>query len=116
MDIRFACSVCDQHIAIDEAGAGVQIQCPNCQSQIIVPDPPAAPPRSRIRLASSEPGAAASSVAAPSVASPQSVVAPPPPPLGAVSGEQYRCNNPGCGAVLFESQLLGLGFGGQSIQ
>jgi len=38
MDITFNCSNCGQHIAIDEAGAGMSIQCPKCAASITVPD------------------------------------------------------------------------------
>ena len=40
MDIEFNCDKCGQHIAIDEAGAGMAVQCPKCQAGLTVPRPP----------------------------------------------------------------------------
>lgn len=37
MDISFYCYKCGQHIVIDEAGAGVQIECPGCRIALTVP-------------------------------------------------------------------------------
>ncbi|MGA2030068.1 MAG: hypothetical protein ABSG87_08355, partial [Verrucomicrobiota bacterium] len=37
MDITFNCTSCDTHIVIDEAGAGMSVQCPNCGASLIVP-------------------------------------------------------------------------------
>ena len=37
MDITFSCQKCGQHIAIDEAGAGQLIDCPNCGIPLEVP-------------------------------------------------------------------------------
>ena len=31
MDISFHCDKCDQHILIDEAAAGLNVQCPKCK-------------------------------------------------------------------------------------
>ncbi len=96
MDIRFACSRCGQHIAIDEAGAGLQIECPGCRSQVIVPEPapatPLSPIQTRIRSV------------------------PPPLPAGPAHGDQYQCNNPACGAILWESQLATVRVGAKSMQ
>jgi hypothetical protein len=39
MDIHFACSTCGQSIVIDEAGAGMAVQCPGCQTPLVVPQP-----------------------------------------------------------------------------
>ncbi|HUJ11608.1 MAG TPA: hypothetical protein VL171_16470 [Verrucomicrobiae bacterium] len=39
MDITFACEKCGQQVAIDEAGAGIQVQCPGCGQLLIVPSP-----------------------------------------------------------------------------
>jgi DNA-directed RNA polymerase subunit RPC12/RpoP len=90
MDIRFACLHCEQHIAIDEAGVGLQIECPGCRSQVIVPElapvAPVSPIQTRIRRAASQPAAAPA--------------APPPLPPAPVGGDRYRCNNPACGAIL----------------
>jgi hypothetical protein len=118
MDIRFACPNCDQHIAIDEAGAGLQIECPGCQSQVTVPAPaPAtspAPSRPRIRLARPTQAEAASTAAAVPATQDEPVVAPPPLPVAPGIGDEYRCNNPNCGAILFESQLSTVQVGGKA--
>jgi len=39
MDIKFECRVCGQHIVIDEGGAGLTVQCPNCNGNCVVPTP-----------------------------------------------------------------------------
>lgn len=36
-DIKFNCPNCGQHISIDEAGRGYQVDCPNCRKAITVP-------------------------------------------------------------------------------
>jgi len=43
MDISFYCFKCGQHILIDEAGAGLTVQCPNCSQGVVVPAPAIAP-------------------------------------------------------------------------
>jgi predicted Zn finger-like uncharacterized protein len=48
MDISFNCSSCGTHILIDEAGAGMSVQCPKCNRLLTVPtasavDSPAIP-------------------------------------------------------------------------
>lgn len=37
MDIEFECSDCGQHVAIDEAGAGLTVLCPKCGNSLTVP-------------------------------------------------------------------------------
>lgn len=37
MDITFNCPHCDQELAVDQAGAGSQIDCPSCGESIIIP-------------------------------------------------------------------------------
>lgn len=37
MDITFNCDACEQSIAIDEAGAGLTVQCPHCGQSLTVP-------------------------------------------------------------------------------
>lgn len=98
MDIRFACPRCDQHIAIDELGAGMEINCPTCQSLCVVP--PQAPVRSLPTLMAPPP--ACSPVMAPSPGQPDQQT-------------QYHCTNPECGSLWFESQLMPLEFGGKTI-
>jgi len=36
-EIKFACPLCSQHIACDEAYCGYQIRCPSCDGGLIVP-------------------------------------------------------------------------------
>jgi len=48
MDIAFNCTSCGTHIVIDEAGAGMSVQCPRCGQSLTVPragttDPPRVP-------------------------------------------------------------------------
>jgi len=38
MDITFNCTSCGQHVVIDEAGAGLAVQCPGCGESITVPN------------------------------------------------------------------------------
>ena len=53
MDIVFNCPNCDQELAVDQSGAGSQIDCPSCSQTITIPAagkmttgslPPVAPP------------------------------------------------------------------------
>ncbi|MEI8315339.1 MAG: DUF4041 domain-containing protein [Verrucomicrobiota bacterium] len=37
MDITFSCNKCGQHVVIDEAGAGMFVQCPKCGQSLAVP-------------------------------------------------------------------------------
>jgi hypothetical protein len=37
MDIRFSCSACGHHMVIDEAGAGLVVECPECGHDTTVP-------------------------------------------------------------------------------
>lgn len=37
MDISFACDSCGKHLVVDEAGAGITIDCPDCGKPICVP-------------------------------------------------------------------------------
>jgi len=104
MDVRFECPNCKQRIAIDDSAAGMQIECPGCHRSVTVPGaakPVAAAPAVRTlpKLRQEEPAAGAP---------PEPAL---PPPAEASSkkkgkGGQYKCNNPRCGAVLSESQLL----------
>ena len=36
-DIRFHCPRCGQHLCIDQSGAGMAVNCPNCNEQIDIP-------------------------------------------------------------------------------
>lgn len=53
MDIIFNCPNCEQELAVDQSGAGSQIDCPSCSQSITIPStgkvttgalPPVAPP------------------------------------------------------------------------
>jgi DNA-directed RNA polymerase subunit RPC12/RpoP len=37
MDIIFNCPNCDQELAVDQSGAGTQIDCPSCGQTIVIP-------------------------------------------------------------------------------
>jgi len=37
MDIIFNCTKCEQELEVDSAGAGSEIECPNCQETIVIP-------------------------------------------------------------------------------
>jgi ribosomal protein S27E len=37
MDIIFNCPNCEQELAVDQSGAGSQIECPNCSESITIP-------------------------------------------------------------------------------
>jgi hypothetical protein len=39
MDITFNCPNCDQELAVDQSGAGTQIDCPACNQNITIPSP-----------------------------------------------------------------------------
>jgi DNA-directed RNA polymerase subunit RPC12/RpoP len=53
MDIVFNCPNCDQELAVDQTGAGTQIDCPSCGQHLTIPSsgkvttgalPPVTPP------------------------------------------------------------------------
>jgi len=39
MDIVFNCPNCDQELAVDQSGAGTEIECPSCGESIVIPAP-----------------------------------------------------------------------------
>ncbi len=41
-DIVFKCTSCSQELSVPPAGAGVQIECPTCGAELVVPTPPPA--------------------------------------------------------------------------
>ena len=43
-DIQFNCPECGHSLAVDSAGAGMLVQCPECQKQITIPAAPHSPP------------------------------------------------------------------------
>ena len=42
-EIKFSCPICAQHISCDAQWAGMQIKCPACEKEILIPVPPSAP-------------------------------------------------------------------------
>ena len=66
-EFKFTCPNCDQHIAADEGWSGAHIQCPKCQSQIVVP---------RMAVA-----ALATAPPSPAISAPASPTPAPAPPL-----------------------------------
>jgi DNA-directed RNA polymerase subunit RPC12/RpoP len=44
MDIIFDCPNCEQELAVDQSGAGSEIECPSCGTKITIPGDPAKPP------------------------------------------------------------------------
>ena len=46
MDLNFQCPHCGQDLTVDDSGAGAEIECPSCESRIVVPSPE--PNRSRV--------------------------------------------------------------------
>ncbi len=65
--MKFSCSQCGQHIAYDEAWAGQQIQCPACQSSIVVPQIQRLPPKPSAPAVTKEPPKPAVAKLAPGV-------------------------------------------------
>jgi hypothetical protein len=62
MDIVFNCPNCEQELAVDQSGAGTQIECPSCNQPITIPAtgkvttgslPPVTPPPAPSAIASS---------------------------------------------------------------
>jgi uncharacterized Zn finger protein len=52
MDIRFSCPKCEHHMVIDETGAGLTVQCPQCGADakvpaLVKPAPPTEPVNER---------------------------------------------------------------------
>lgn len=48
MDVIFNCSHCDQELSVDSSAAGTEIECPTCNSRIVVPQPSAEPPEGNV--------------------------------------------------------------------
>jgi DNA-directed RNA polymerase subunit RPC12/RpoP len=56
MDIVFNCPNCEQELAVDNSGAGTDIECPSCHETITIPAPattPVAPDEPALSLAAS---------------------------------------------------------------
>jgi DNA-directed RNA polymerase subunit RPC12/RpoP len=112
MDIRFECPHCKQRIKIDESGAGMEINCPGCQTLVTIPALAKAPQSAGQSGGSMQPVKPGARILprlraeAPDPA-PAPELAPPVAVLGKPSkSAQYKCNNPNCGAVVPESKLL----------
>jgi len=73
-DIKFSCPVCAQHISCTAEWAGMQVKCPACEKEIVIPDLLARPVAPPVPVAAGP--LKVSVVAPPSV----SHAAPPPPP------------------------------------
>jgi hypothetical protein len=39
-ELKFACPICEQHIACDPGLGGLQMECPTCFAEIIIPKSP----------------------------------------------------------------------------
>jgi len=110
MDIRFECPHCKRRIKVDESGAGLEINCPDCQALLTIPALAQAPqsgtPQPIKPAVRTLPRLRAESPAA----EPVPELAPPVATLGKPAkggkGVQYRCNNPNCNAIVPESKLL----------
>ena len=105
MDIIFNCPECQQELAVDNSGAGSEIDCPTCGGKIMVPQAPrpnAAPPAPPAPPAP-EGGQAGSPIAASAAAKVEmhlkvpvrdkpgeSLIGKPPPPLEVAAKESDR--------------------------
>ena len=65
MDVIFNCTNCEQELAVDAAAAGSEIQCPTCNTKLVIPEAEAGEPK-------------------PASAAPPSGPIPPPPEGGAL--------------------------------
>lgn len=103
MDIIFNCPNCDQELAVDQSGAGSQIDCPSCGQNITIPIsgkvttgplPPAAAPPLTSAVASSAAAKAPLHLKVPVRDTPSEVlIAKPKPPLEVVqkgAGKRLR--------------------------
>ncbi|MBI1839617.1 MAG: hypothetical protein HYR88_02050 [Verrucomicrobia bacterium] len=55
MDIIFECPTCKQELSIDAVGAGSQIDCPQCNTKVVVPHPDAAQLEAAAKAAAAAP-------------------------------------------------------------
>lgn len=105
MDIVFNCPNCDQELAVDQSGAGTQIECPSCGETITIPPGPGKVTTSSLPVTppSTPSGAAINTSAAAKVelhlkvpvrdTPAESLIAKPKPPLEVVqkgAGKQLR--------------------------
>lgn len=75
---KFACPKCQQHIECDEQYAGLSINCPACQNELVVPSRPPAPTPA-VTSPSPPPSAPASPIGAPKLSVSVSTASPPRP-------------------------------------
>jgi hypothetical protein len=72
MDISFDCDKCGKHLLVDEAGAGITIECPGCGKPVYVPSPSSqnqsAPP-TRVEVKPTSPKPASTNPLVPSFSS-----------------------------------------------
>jgi hypothetical protein len=58
-ELKFSCSNCGQHIAADEAWRGQKLNCPACQTELVVPNaatlPPPIPTQPRLAVSAAPP-------------------------------------------------------------
>src|SRR5205823_3842702 len=91
-EFKFACPTCQQHISADQSYAGMQINCPACNSPMIVPGAAAPAPVP----------APVPFTAPPPAPAPPPPLPPPPAPIGApapaAAGAKGGC--PSCGKPL----------------
>ncbi len=103
MEITFNCPHCDQELAVDQAGAGTQIDCPTCGESIIIPStgkvttgnlPPVPPPSAATPAAHSQPARKELHLKVPVRDKPaEALIGKPKPPLEAVqkgAGKRLR--------------------------
>ena len=55
MDIVFNCPHCEQELAVDNSGAGSEIQCPSCGEKIMIPAAATPPAPESLRRRRREP-------------------------------------------------------------
>lgn len=86
-DLKFACPNCQQHIQCEEGYAGMQIACPACHSNMVVPQPvgASAPAMAQAPAPMQAPGLRISASA------------PPPPPAPAIGSTETGRTCPSCG-------------------
>ncbi len=93
-EINFSCPSCQQHIKAEGNYAGLQINCPACNTAMIVPGPPA-PPQPAYT---------------PPPPPPPSYAPPPPPPAPAPPASRgqvaHASSCPSCGAALRRGAVL----------
>lgn len=54
-DVRFACPQCEKHLVIDAKGVGFVVTCPDCKTQMIVPERSGQPAKLDVQPSSASP-------------------------------------------------------------